>query len=683
MAKEPDSGDEPISVQDLLASKDVTPETSGRSGRGRRRAGREGGFSIAELTGEWQRSDPRPQRGETGSFPRSETPAAQRSEPPTASGAAGGASGMPSFAPPATRDLPAAKVAERLAAERAQSRRPSPESSSPQSWAGDAGATVESAPEREIPEPPARRDAGAFDADVDDLTAQAVTGIIPVIGDDPEPEPEPPAEVAAEEPPVVAEPAESAPKPGVFARLRGRAKARAAAKKVGEEIPVDVTPAPPEARPVAEVAPDYSGHTGGEVVDLPSTEYDAAAARAAAVDRGDFDYDAIADAQLTDSQLAEAAPVGEPLPHDPDAAATAAAAGVRQVDPVAHAWSEFDAESFGDDFDAEDIPPAEYRPGQAQVEPDAVVTDGAAPAPDGEQESVAETDAAAAAAEDAPSIEARDAETADSEVADSEAPLAEDLAGKTTDTETTDIETTDIEGADTGTTDVGPTDAGVAAAERPDSRIPEAEELALEITQTEVTEQEIPVAGTPDIDTSDAQTPDVATLSRFDDDDAESTGAAPEAAVAGGIAAAAAVEPDIESASADTSPKTDKKAAKAEKKLRKQRAEQARRSKKDIQDKTADTAATSPARRPSPAREWLVLIAETVLGLAVGVGLFWGFTELWKWNVFFALILSVVVVFAMVIFSQLVRNRRDLPTTLLALGVGLVVTIGPLVLLAA
>ena len=39
MDKEPDSGDEPISVQDLLASKDVTPETSGRSGRGRRRAG--------------------------------------------------------------------------------------------------------------------------------------------------------------------------------------------------------------------------------------------------------------------------------------------------------------------------------------------------------------------------------------------------------------------------------------------------------------------------------------------------------------------------------------------------------------------------------------------------------------------------------------------------------------------
>lgn len=92
---------------------------------------------------------------------------------------------------------------------------------------------------------------------------------------------------------------------------------------------------------------------------------------------------------------------------------------------------------------------------------------------------------------------------------------------------------------------------------------------------------------------------------------------------------------------------------------------------------------TGKDERPSPVREWLVLVGETIVGLAVGVGLFWGFTELWKWNVYFALILAIVVIFAMVTFSQLVRHRRDLPTTLLALGVGLVVTIGPLVLLAA
>nr|WP_053776995.1 hypothetical protein [Gordonia sp. NB41Y] len=84
----------------------------------------------------------------------------------------------------------------------------------------------------------------------------------------------------------------------------------------------------------------------------------------------------------------------------------------------------------------------------------------------------------------------------------------------------------------------------------------------------------------------------------------------------------------------------------------------------------------------SPAMAWLALIAEVVVGLAVGVGLFWGFTELWRWNVYFALVLAVLVIFGIVTFSHLVRKSNDLITTLLALAVGLIVTIGPLVLLA-
>lgn len=79
---------------------------------------------------------------------------------------------------------------------------------------------------------------------------------------------------------------------------------------------------------------------------------------------------------------------------------------------------------------------------------------------------------------------------------------------------------------------------------------------------------------------------------------------------------------------------------------------------------------------------WLILVGEAILGLAVGAGLFWGFTELWKRYVYLALILAVVVIFAIVAFAHVLR-KRDLPTTLLALGVGMLVTIGPLVLLAA
>ncbi|AVM02340.1 hypothetical protein C6V83_17080 [Gordonia iterans] len=77
---------------------------------------------------------------------------------------------------------------------------------------------------------------------------------------------------------------------------------------------------------------------------------------------------------------------------------------------------------------------------------------------------------------------------------------------------------------------------------------------------------------------------------------------------------------------------------------------------------------------------WLGLIGEILLGLAVGAGLFWGFTVLWKQYVYFALVLAVLVIFAIVTFAYVLR-KRDLPTTLLALAVGLIVTIGPLVLL--
>ena len=82
----------------------------------------------------------------------------------------------------------------------------------------------------------------------------------------------------------------------------------------------------------------------------------------------------------------------------------------------------------------------------------------------------------------------------------------------------------------------------------------------------------------------------------------------------------------------------------------------------------------------SPIWGWLGLLGEVILGVAVGAGLFWGFTVLWKQYVYFALVLAVLVIFAIVTFAYVLR-KRDLPTTLLALAVGLIVTIGPLVLL--
>lgn len=89
------------------------------------------------------------------------------------------------------------------------------------------------------------------------------------------------------------------------------------------------------------------------------------------------------------------------------------------------------------------------------------------------------------------------------------------------------------------------------------------------------------------------------------------------------------------------------------------------------------------AAKHSPAMQWVLLIGQSIAGLVVGAGIFWGFTELWRWNVIFALVLSAVVIFGIVTLVHVVRRRHDLVSVLLALGVGLVVTIGPMVLLAS
>ena len=96
----------------------------------------------------------------------------------------------------------------------------------------------------------------------------------------------------------------------------------------------------------------------------------------------------------------------------------------------------------------------------------------------------------------------------------------------------------------------------------------------------------------------------------------------------------------------------------------------------------ADTDAAD-AEGPSPARQWAMLGLQVIAGLVVGVGLFLGFTELWRWNVYFALVLAVVVIFGLVTFVHVARRSSDLVSTLIALAVGLVVTIGPLALLAS
>ncbi|GAA1479619.1 hypothetical protein GCM10009624_00590 [Gordonia sinesedis] len=122
-------------------------------------------------------------------------------------------------------------------------------------------------------------------------------------------------------------------------------------------------------------------------------------------------------------------------------------------------------------------------------------------------------------------------------------------------------------------------------------------------------------------------------------------------------------------------------ATRADRKADRKAARKADRKRGDTDTDTDDDTSSRRRFSDSPVMAWLSVFAQVVVGLAVGVGLFWGFIELWKWNVYFALVLAVVVIFGIVTLTHLVRRNRDLPTTLLALAVGLVVTLGPLVVL--
>jgi uncharacterized membrane protein YczE len=67
----------------------------------------------------------------------------------------------------------------------------------------------------------------------------------------------------------------------------------------------------------------------------------------------------------------------------------------------------------------------------------------------------------------------------------------------------------------------------------------------------------------------------------------------------------------------------------------------------------------------------------------VGFGalLFISFDQLWQWNGIVALVLSLIVTLGMVAIVQVVRKTTDTASTLIAVAVGLLITLGPLVLL--
>ncbi|HVQ48525.1 MAG TPA: hypothetical protein VMS92_00645 [Mycobacterium sp.] len=93
-----------------------------------------------------------------------------------------------------------------------------------------------------------------------------------------------------------------------------------------------------------------------------------------------------------------------------------------------------------------------------------------------------------------------------------------------------------------------------------------------------------------------------------------------------------------------------------------------------------DEEGTAPAPMSSFLRAVLV-VGQCIFAVAFGAGLFIAFDQLWKWNNIVALVLSVLVILGLVVGVRVVRKTEDIGSTLIAVAVGALVTLGPLALL--
>jgi hypothetical protein len=103
----------------------------------------------------------------------------------------------------------------------------------------------------------------------------------------------------------------------------------------------------------------------------------------------------------------------------------------------------------------------------------------------------------------------------------------------------------------------------------------------------------------------------------------------------------------------------------------------------DVDDDLADEVEDSyawPDRTETVLRGGMVVL-QSILAVAFGAGLFLAFDELWRWNNIVALVLSVLVILGLVVGVRVVRKTEDITSTLIAVAVGALVTLGPLALL--
>jgi hypothetical protein len=101
----------------------------------------------------------------------------------------------------------------------------------------------------------------------------------------------------------------------------------------------------------------------------------------------------------------------------------------------------------------------------------------------------------------------------------------------------------------------------------------------------------------------------------------------------------------------------------------------------DLEDEDEDEVDTAAPSAMSTFLRGVWVVGQCVLAVAFGAGLFIAFDQLWKWNNIVALVLSVLVILGLVVGVRVVRKTEDIGSTLIAVAVGALVTLGPLALL--
>jgi hypothetical protein len=104
---------------------------------------------------------------------------------------------------------------------------------------------------------------------------------------------------------------------------------------------------------------------------------------------------------------------------------------------------------------------------------------------------------------------------------------------------------------------------------------------------------------------------------------------------------------------------------------------------RDVPPKTTtaeDYEEPEPPARAQQLAHGALIVLQSILAVAFGAGLFIAFDQLWKWNNVVALVLSVLVILGLVAAVWVVRKTEDIASTLIAVAVGALVTMGPLVL---